>query len=79
MQIASIDGGFSGTHSDAVYHYHSVYDSQQWQEQYADPTFARHVAVAKYLGLVTLRVADSIILPLNTTQYTLELESYLTK
>ncbi|KAF8307013.1 hypothetical protein DL93DRAFT_2101420 [Clavulina sp. PMI_390] len=77
--IAAIDGGFGATLSDAVYHYHSVYDSQQFQEQYADPGFLRHVAVAKYLGLVTLRVADSIILPLNTTQYALELGSYLAK
>jgi N-acetylated-alpha-linked acidic dipeptidase len=78
-QIASIDGGFAATHSDAVYHYHSVYDSHRWESQFSDPGFFKHVAMAKYLGLVTLRVADSIILPINTTQYTLELESYLSK
>ena len=37
------------------------------------------VAVAKHLGLVALRVTDSIILPLNTTQYALELDSYVDK
>jgi len=37
------------------------------------------VAVSKYLGLVTLRLADSIVLPLNTTHYSLELGSYLDK
>jgi N-acetylated-alpha-linked acidic dipeptidase len=37
------------------------------------------VAVAKHLGLMTLRIADSIILPLNTTQYSLELDNYLNK
>ena len=35
------------------------------------------VAVAKHLGLITLRLADSIILPLNTTHYALELHGYL--
>jgi N-acetylated-alpha-linked acidic dipeptidase len=35
------------------------------------------VAVAQNLGLITLRLADSIILPLNTTQYALELDSYV--
>lgn len=35
------------------------------------------VAVARHLGLVGLRLIDSIILPLNTTQYALELDDYL--
>lgn len=37
------------------------------------------VAVAKFLGLLGLRITDSIILPLNTTQYALELDDYLEK
>lgn len=40
----------------------------------ADPS---QVAVARHLGLVGLRLIDSIILPLNTTQYALELDDYL--
>jgi N-acetylated-alpha-linked acidic dipeptidase len=35
------------------------------------------VAVSKHLGLMTLRLTDAIILPLNTTQYVLELHHYL--
>jgi N-acetylated-alpha-linked acidic dipeptidase len=77
--IASTDQGFGATLSDAVYHYHSVYDSQTWQEKYGDPGFHKHVAIAKHLGLVSLRLASSIILPINTTQYSLELENYLEK
>jgi N-acetylated-alpha-linked acidic dipeptidase len=42
-QVASVDQGFGGTPFDAPYHYHSVYDSQRWQEVYADPDFSRHV------------------------------------
>ncbi|KAI5120935.1 hypothetical protein M0805_002915 [Coniferiporia weirii] len=75
--IASVDCGFSGTLNDAVYHYHSVYDSERWQELYGDPGFHRHVAVAQNLGLLALRFADAITLPLNTTQYALELDDYL--
>lgn len=26
-----------------MYHYHSIYDSQHWQEAYADPGFEKHV------------------------------------
>ena len=38
-----MDQSFTFTPTDAVYHYHSIYDSQQWQEVYADPGFHRHV------------------------------------
>jgi N-acetylated-alpha-linked acidic dipeptidase len=36
-------GGFGSTRSDPVYHYHSVYDSERFQEIYADPGFVKHV------------------------------------
>ncbi|KAI0699393.1 hypothetical protein BC835DRAFT_1412584 [Cytidiella melzeri] len=79
LGIASMDQGFGGTPFDAVYHHHSLYDTQRWQELYGDPGFYRHVAVAKHLGLVALRLTDAIILPLNTTQYALEFNDYLDK
>jgi N-acetylated-alpha-linked acidic dipeptidase len=72
-----------------------IYDSYTWQEKYGDPGFHRHVsqlpisepiglrsfqvAAAKVLGLMALRVADDIVLPLNISQYSLELSSYLQK
>ncbi|KAF7352560.1 Zn-dependent exopeptidase [Mycena venus] len=62
---------------DAVYHYHSVFDSERWQEIYADPGFHRHVAVAKHIGLELVRLSTAVVLPLNTTHYTYELENYL--
>ncbi|THH30685.1 hypothetical protein EUX98_g3498 [Antrodiella citrinella] len=77
--VASTNGGFGSTLHDPVYHYHSVFDSQAWQERYADPGFLRHVAIAKSLGLQALGLADSIVLPLNTTHYALELGAYLDK
>ena len=77
--IASTNGGFGSTLQDPVYHYHSVFDTQRWMEMYGDPGFGRHVAVAKHLGLQTLRLADSIVLPINTTHHALELEKYLNK
>lgn len=39
----------------------------------------RKVAIAKHIGLQALRLANSIILPMNTTHYSLELQSYLQK
>ncbi|KAJ7065233.1 Zn-dependent exopeptidase [Mycena amicta] len=75
--IASSAEAFGNTAQDAVYHYHSIYDTQRWQETYADPGYLRATAVAKHLGLMLLRLTDSIIVPLNTTHYTLELNDYL--
>ena len=44
IQVASLDQGFGFTPTDPVYHYHSIYDSQRFQEIYADPGFYRHVS-----------------------------------
>ena len=37
------------------------------------------VAIAKHLGLQTVRLADSVVLPINTTHHAFELEKYLNK
>lgn len=44
LGVASSDQGFGYTPTDAVYHYHSIYDSQSWQERYGDRGFHRHVS-----------------------------------
>lgn len=75
--VASTNMGFGSTPRDPAYHYHSVYDSERWQELYGDPGFFRHVAISKLLGLQTLRLLDSIVLPINTTHYAFELDNYL--
>jgi len=75
--VASSNTGFGNAEGDAVYHYHSIFDSERWQEVYADPGFHRHVAVAKHIGLELVRLSSALVLPLNTTHYTYELENYL--
>ncbi|KAL0562750.1 Vacuolar protein sorting-associated protein 70, partial [Marasmius crinis-equi] len=67
------------TSHDAPYHYHSIYDSIRWQDEYADPGYKKHVAVARHLGLMALRLTDTVIVPLNTTQYAFELGEYADK
>jgi N-acetylated-alpha-linked acidic dipeptidase len=37
----------------------------------------QQVAVAQHLGLQILRMSDALVLPLNTTHYSYELENYL--
>ncbi|KAF9052312.1 Zn-dependent exopeptidase [Hymenopellis radicata] len=60
-----------------LYHYHSVFDSERWMETYGDPGFFKHISVAKHLGLQMMRLSNTLILPFNTTHYSLVLEQYL--
>lgn len=48
LGVASANGGFSSTLHDPVYHYHSVFDSERWQEALGDPGFFKHVIVLTY-------------------------------
>lgn len=75
--VPSAEACFTSTLHDPVYHYHSVFDTPRWQDLYGDPTFSRHVAIAKHIGLQVLRLSGDLILPLNTTHYSLQLETYV--
>ncbi|CAD6890766.1 unnamed protein product [Tilletia laevis] len=77
LGIASSTIGYSSTGDSPVYHYHSNYDSFAWMDKFGDTTFARHTSIAKLLGLVTLRSASDLFLPINITAYATELQSYL--
>ena len=79
LGIASGNVGFGRKATDPVYHYHSIYDSAYWMDKFGDPSFARHVAVAKIMGLGLLRLADELILPINATSYAGELGYYAQK
>jgi hypothetical protein len=52
-------GGFTSTRSDPVFHYHSVYDTERFQEIYADPGFVKHVCA----GSGILRHTTQIFVP----------------
>ena len=39
------------------------YDSFHWMEKFGDTDFAHHSAMAKFVGAITLRLADDRILP----------------
>jgi N-acetylated-alpha-linked acidic dipeptidase len=54
-----INLGFTGDYGV----YHSAYDDHLWMTTIGDPTFAYHTTVTRIWGLVTLRLANSDILP----------------
>ncbi|GAA6057337.1 hypothetical protein JCM3770_001099 [Rhodotorula araucariae] len=79
LGLASANFGLSRTRNDPVYHYHSNFDSFHWQSTYGDPSFERHRAISRVLGLVTVRLANDAVLPLNTTAYAVQLGTYIDK
>ncbi|KPV73187.1 uncharacterized protein RHOBADRAFT_38815 [Rhodotorula graminis WP1] len=79
LGLASANFGMARGKSDPVYMYHSNYDDYAWQSKYGDPSFERHRAVSRVLGLTAVRLADDAVLPINTTAYAVELGKYLDK
>jgi len=63
--IASIDMGFGGDYGV----YHSIYDDFYWMKHFGDPTFAYHVALARILGTIALRLDEADILPFDYSNY----------
>ncbi|KAI9261068.1 hypothetical protein BY458DRAFT_516187 [Sporodiniella umbellata] len=73
--IACIDMSFEGNYGV----YHSVYDSFHFMEKFGDPHFDYHVTMTKIWGLLTLRLADDLILPIHPLDYSQELQKYIHK
>ncbi|XP_036954248.1 aminopeptidase NAALADL1 [Acanthopagrus latus] len=59
--------------------YHTAYDTFDYASKYIDPGFFSHQAVARTAGNVLIRLADSLVLPLNCSDYAELLEMYLNR
>ncbi len=77
LGIPSIDMGFRDRNNDPVYHYHSNYDSFHWMDEFADPGFKYHSAVAKYLGLLALTLSDNEIISFEVSDYAYGIKQYV--
>ncbi|KAM7222915.1 hypothetical protein V8F06_001813 [Rhypophila decipiens] len=75
--IPSIDIGFNPYPEDAVYHYHSNYDSFAWMEKFGDPGFVYHQTIAQILGLITAHLVDVPVIPFSAKAYTDALDRYV--
>ncbi len=67
--IPSLDAGFVGDYGV----YHSMYDDFFWMKKFGDPTFEYHVALAKILGTLALRLDESDTLPFDYSAYAAEI------
>ncbi|XP_049434697.1 aminopeptidase NAALADL1 [Epinephelus fuscoguttatus] len=57
--------------------YHTAYDTFDYASKFIDPGFVSHQAVARTAGNVLIRLADSLVLPLNCSDYAETLGDYL--
>ncbi|XP_061673492.1 aminopeptidase NAALADL1 [Syngnathoides biaculeatus] len=57
--------------------YHTAYDTFHYSSKFVDPGFYTHQAVTKTAGSILVRLADSLVLPLNCSDYAESLEDYL--
>ncbi|KAL1932560.1 hypothetical protein VTP01DRAFT_8238 [Rhizomucor pusillus] len=73
LGIASISMEFEGDYGV----YHSNYDSFHWMEKFGDPDFYYHQTLTKIWGLMTLRLSDSVILPISPNDYAEALDGYV--
>ncbi|KAK3336633.1 hypothetical protein B0T19DRAFT_349052 [Cercophora scortea] len=77
--IPSIDVGFNSGLEDAVYHYHSNYDSFYWMQRFGDPGFIYHRTMAQVLGLITAQLVEAPVLSLGAADYAYALIDYVKK
>ncbi|XP_068594764.1 aminopeptidase NAALADL1 [Brachionichthys hirsutus] len=57
--------------------YHTAYDTFDYASRFIDPGLVCHQAIARTSGNILVRLADSLVLPLNSSDYAETLESYL--
>uniref|UniRef100_A0A8I3X463 Aminopeptidase NAALADL1 n=1 Tax=Callithrix jacchus TaxID=9483 RepID=A0A8I3X463_CALJA len=57
--------------------YHTAFDTFDYVDKFLDPGFGSHQAVAQTAGSVILRLSDSFFLPLNVSDYSETLLSFL--
>ncbi|XP_011367277.1 N-acetylated-alpha-linked acidic dipeptidase-like protein [Pteropus vampyrus] len=57
--------------------YHTAFDTFSYVDKFVDPGFGSHRAVAQTAGNVLLRLSDSLFLPLNVSDYSETLRSFL--
>lgn len=73
--IAALNLGFGG--EDEGGEYHTIYDTYPHYKRFKDPDFAYGIALANTAGLITLRLANADVIPLNFTQWHTTVSKYL--
>ncbi|KAI9672340.1 MAG: hypothetical protein M1817_003362 [Caeruleum heppii] len=75
--IPCVDMGFQPGPDEAIYHYHSNYDSFDWMDNLGDPGWKYHATMAKIWGLLAAHLVEQPVIQLNVTDYATALLGYL--
>jgi N-acetylated-alpha-linked acidic dipeptidase len=59
--------------------YHSAYDNHLWVSRFGDPGFRYHAAMTRLWGVITLRLANADIVPLDYRAYAERLREFATE
>ena len=65
LGVPIVDMSFTGPYGV----YHSIYDDHLWVSKFGDPGFRYHTAMTRLWGLMTLRLANADIVPLEYAPY----------
>lgn len=76
LGIPSADLGFKQGKGDAIYQYHSNYDSFYWMSHFGDKGFVYHNLAAKYLAGVALELSEKEITDFSVEDYAADLLMY---
>ena len=76
LGIPSLNLGFGG--EDDGGEYHSIYDSYDHYKRFKDPNFDYGVALAKFAGRVTMRMANAEVLPFDFKTLHKTIQGYVT-
>ncbi|KAI9894102.1 MAG: hypothetical protein M1814_004873 [Vezdaea aestivalis] len=75
--VPSFDLSFHAGPMDAVYHYHSNYDSFHWMDTFGDPSWKYHVAMTKTWSLLALACAEIAVIPFKLDDYSSAIKTYV--
>jgi len=75
LGIASLNIGFGGEDGSGIYH--SIYDDFYWYTHFSDTDFNYGRALAQFVGLSVLRLADADLLPYDFSDFTNTIHRYV--
>jgi len=75
LGIASLNVGFGGEDGSGIYH--SIYDDFYWYTHFSDTDFSYGRALAQFIGLSVVRLADAELLPYDFSDFTNTIHRYV--
>ncbi|XWX00326.1 hypothetical protein V2A60_008346 [Cordyceps javanica] len=75
--ISTVDIGFAPGLGDAVFPYHSGFDSFAWMDRFGDPGWKHHVASAQLMNLMAAYMIESPVVNMSARDYSKTIQMWL--